>query len=148
MITTTKKFRILAIVDDVNACECCGKSDLLRTVAIENSETGEIKYFGTTCAMQPAKGFGIEKKELSDKLSDFKFAQQRMWPVARRIYKERGGKMIQVMVMDKKLGREFPENRFTDEPMFDAICKELGGVAAFMPKPFAPKGDFVPFLTF
>jgi hypothetical protein len=70
-----RRFRILAIVDDVNACECCGRSELLRTVAIENTETGEIKYFGTTCAMQPAKGFQIEKAEMKQALRDLETRQ-------------------------------------------------------------------------
>lgn len=69
-------FKILAVVDDVNCCECCGKTDLLRTVAIENLTTGEIKYFGTTCALQPVKGFGIEKKEIAKEIRLLEEKQQ------------------------------------------------------------------------
>lgn len=132
--TTTRRFRILAIVDDVNSCECCGKSGLQRTVAIENCETGEIKYFGTSCAMQPAKGFEIEKREMTLELSKFKHAQGRMWVAARKLYLFRGFIIEKVMVFDKKLNRDFPESRLADEKAFDAICAELGGVNAFMPK--------------
>lgn len=61
-------FKIIAVVDDVNSCECCGKTDLQRTVAIEDLTSGEIKYFGTSCALQPVKGFGIEKKEIAKEI--------------------------------------------------------------------------------
>lgn len=43
------KYRIAGISDDVTTCECCGRTDLKRTIALE-SGTGEIRYFGTACA--------------------------------------------------------------------------------------------------
>lgn len=39
----------LAIVDDVNTCDCCGKSNLKSTVAMERDD-GEVLYFGSVCA--------------------------------------------------------------------------------------------------
>lgn len=42
-------YRTLAIVDDVTTCDCCGKSNLLRTVAMERDD-GEIVHFGSVCA--------------------------------------------------------------------------------------------------
>jgi hypothetical protein len=42
-------YKTIAIVDDVHTCDCCGKSDLKTTVAME-SEAGEIVHFGSTCA--------------------------------------------------------------------------------------------------
>ena len=42
-------YKTLAIVDDVNTCDCCGKSDLKSTVAMER-EDGEILHFGSVCA--------------------------------------------------------------------------------------------------
>ena len=134
MQTTSRQFRIKAIVDDVNSCECCGKTGLVRTVAIENLETGEIKYFGTTCAMQPAKGFAIEKAELNTAKRSFEIAQGRLWAKARAIYAERGGLRHTVMVPYTYKGRAgmTPESRFSDQPLFDSICKELGGATAFL----------------
>lgn len=41
--------KVLGIVDDVNTCDCCGKKDLKRTVALEAS-SGDVVYYGTTCA--------------------------------------------------------------------------------------------------
>ena len=51
------RFIVKGINDDKSFCECCGKSGLLRVVWIEDTETGEIKHSGTSCAMKPAKGF-------------------------------------------------------------------------------------------
>jgi hypothetical protein len=51
------RFIVKGINDDKSFCECCGKSGLQRVVWIEDTETGEIKHFGTSCAMKPAKGF-------------------------------------------------------------------------------------------
>lgn len=42
-------YRALGITDSVNVCDCCGKSNLKQTVAME-SEAGELVHFGTTCA--------------------------------------------------------------------------------------------------
>lgn len=130
----TKRFQIKAIVDDVNSCDCCGKTGLIRTVAIEDLESGEVKYFGTTCAMQPVKGFGIEKPEMAKAKRDFERAQAILWAKARAIYKERGGEMHTVMVPYTHKGRQgmTPERRFNNQALFDAICVELGGVKAFM----------------
>lgn len=45
MATTIK---ILGTDDSVNACDCCGKSDLKSTVIVEVN--GEILHYGSTCA--------------------------------------------------------------------------------------------------
>lgn len=131
--TTARQFKILGICDNVNACDCCGKQGLQKTVAIENCETGAIGYFGTSCAMQPSKCFGFEKKEMTFALNSFKTAQQTLWGKARRIYKERGGKYLPIMEFSNvfkvmtQVGIEF-----ADRPLFDSICKELGGASAFL----------------
>lgn len=46
------------IVDNVNDCDCCGKTGLVKTVALETSD-GEIVYYGVTCA-SVALGYGKE----------------------------------------------------------------------------------------
>lgn len=42
-------YTTLAIVDDVNTCDCCGKSNLKSTIAMERDD-GEVVYFGSVCA--------------------------------------------------------------------------------------------------
>lgn len=51
------RFLVRGIDDDKSFCECCGKNGLQRVVWIEDTETGEIKHFGTNCAQKPVKGF-------------------------------------------------------------------------------------------
>lgn len=50
-----KRFTYLGTSDEVDACDCCGKSDLKRTVAIQDNDSGETLYFGTTCAARALK---------------------------------------------------------------------------------------------
>ena len=40
--------KILGFTEEINNCDCCGKSELKGTVAINFD--GDIKYFGRTCA--------------------------------------------------------------------------------------------------
>ena len=49
MTFEASKFKLLGIVDEVTVCDCCGKKNLARTVALE-TEGGETVYYGTTCA--------------------------------------------------------------------------------------------------
>jgi hypothetical protein len=46
-------FITLAIVDDVHSCDCCGKSNLKSTVAMERDD-GAIVHFGSICATRHA----------------------------------------------------------------------------------------------
>lgn len=46
--------KILGITEDRTECDCCGKTDLKRTVAIEH-EDGRIGYYGTSCAAKILK---------------------------------------------------------------------------------------------
>lgn len=41
--------RAIGITDAVTSCDCCGKSGLRRTVAME-LDGGELVHYGTTCA--------------------------------------------------------------------------------------------------
>lgn len=49
-MTEPRRYRVLAITDDETTCGFCGKTDLQRTVAFEDVETGETLFAGTTCA--------------------------------------------------------------------------------------------------
>lgn len=42
-------YTTLAIVDDVNSCDCCGKTGLKSTVSMQRDD-GEIFHFGRVCA--------------------------------------------------------------------------------------------------
>ena len=46
----------IAITDDVTTCDCCGRTDLKRTVVLR-SEDGAIRYHGTSCAAIALYGY-------------------------------------------------------------------------------------------
>jgi len=54
--------KILGYTEDVTICDCCGKSDLKGTYAIEFN--GEIGYFGSVCAFKLHGIEFIEQKEI------------------------------------------------------------------------------------
>jgi len=47
---TKDNWQILGINGDQDFCDVCGKVELSKVVWLENTETGEIKAAGTTCA--------------------------------------------------------------------------------------------------
>ncbi len=59
-----KKFNILGTDDSVNTCDCCGKTDLKATWAVEIIETGEILHYGSVCV---TRNTGIKHPESSAK---------------------------------------------------------------------------------
>jgi hypothetical protein len=120
--TATRQFRILGITDSINSCDCCGKQNLQKTVAIENCETGEIAHFGTSCAMQPSKCFGFEKSEMARALSDYKREQEIIWAKTRALYKTKGGKMVSY---DDRLTGGSMGLRYADIPLRDECEREI-----------------------
>lgn len=50
------RFTIQGISDERDSCDCCGKSNLKRTVALADADDGgEVVFFGTTCAARAMK---------------------------------------------------------------------------------------------
>ena len=49
--TMTAKFIVLGSTDEVNTCDCCGKSNLKATWAVEmiDAPEGGVLYYGSTC---------------------------------------------------------------------------------------------------
>jgi hypothetical protein len=86
-------FIVEGITDEINSCDCCGKSNLKKVVIITDTETGETKAFGTTCAQSPKKGFGINK-DIKKAMSDYDFYIGRAHSYAKLEYKKLGGKWI------------------------------------------------------
>ena len=54
------RFEVLAVNDDRDFCECCGRQGLKRVVWVRDTETDVVKHFGTTCVLAPSKAFGVE----------------------------------------------------------------------------------------
>jgi hypothetical protein len=87
------KFKVLAVNDDSDCCECCGKTGLKRVVWIENTETGEIRHFGVVCATKPEKGFECEK-EINTAISVFEQAERFAHKKAWQLYKQAAGSVV------------------------------------------------------
>lgn len=54
-------FKILGITDEKTECECCGRTNLKCTVALEftdaeGNSTGDITYYGRDCASRAMHG--------------------------------------------------------------------------------------------
>lgn len=62
--------KILAFTEEINNCDCCGKSELKGTWAVELE--GNIFYFGSTCVHK----HGITVKETKDFLNAEKEAKR------------------------------------------------------------------------
>lgn len=85
------RYQVLAVNDEKDFCECCGKKGLKRVVFIEDTETNEIKHFGTTCAIDPYKSFDVDS-EVKQAIRKFDGEQQVFWSRVNAEYKARGGK--------------------------------------------------------
>ena len=89
-----ERFKIKGINDEESFCMCCGKSGLQKVVWIEDTETGEIQHFGCICALKPTKAFGLTKADLKFSLSMFEDRISQAHRMARKTYREAGGKMM------------------------------------------------------
>lgn len=49
------RYIIQGITDERDSCDCCGKTNLKRTVALSDTETGEDVFFGVICAARAMK---------------------------------------------------------------------------------------------
>lgn len=91
---TANRYKVLEVSDAVNFCQCCGKTNLKRVVFIEDTQTGDVQHFGTTCATQPAKGFGLDR-EVKAAIKAHDGALAAVMTSAHRRYRAQGGKYDQ-----------------------------------------------------
>jgi hypothetical protein len=85
------RYQVLEITDAKDFCQCCGKKGLKLVVFIEDTETGEVKHFGTSCAVAPAKGFNVER-EVKRAVAAAKNRAQAIASVTSHAYRKAGGK--------------------------------------------------------
>ena len=71
------RFIIEGITDERDSCDCCGKTNLKRTVVLQDTENdGEFVFFGTTCAARAMKipvkevKAGVKSKEDAKRASE------------------------------------------------------------------------------
>lgn len=47
---TAPAFRVIGTTDEITSCDCCGRRDLRSTVALADTESGDVVHYGVTCA--------------------------------------------------------------------------------------------------
>lgn len=109
-------YKVLAVNDERDYCECCGKKNLKRVVWIEDEQTGEVKHFGTTCAVAPIKGFNVTREVIAA-CAEFDRAQMVIVRLASNEYKRQGGKYAP---MDKN-----GVFKMLDRPLFESIRAQI-----------------------
>lgn len=82
-MSNTIKF--LGITDERDSCDCCGKKNLKRTVAL-TVDDGPVVFYGTTCA---SVAFGLPAKSV---LSEAKAATRAREEADRKVRAERAAK--------------------------------------------------------
>lgn len=113
------RFLVRGINDDKSFCECCGKSGLQRVVWIEDLETGEIKHFGTSCALKPAKGFDCAA-EIKSAIKLAKETEKRIISGAMYRYRKvHGGQMVNGRCVDG-----YPVSTVADRTLWEQCLKE------------------------
>lgn len=98
-------YQVLGVSDDKDFCQCCGKVGLKRVVFIRDTETDEVRHFGTTCAMSPAKGFGVDK-QIRSAIESFRRTQGVLAAIAHREYRKAGGAYVSIDAFSAR-----PENQ-------------------------------------
>lgn len=58
--TTPGKPKFMGISDEVLTCECCGRTDLKRTIMISLDGDADPVHYGSECAARTLKGFGFK----------------------------------------------------------------------------------------
>lgn len=44
-----KRFRLVKVADYVNTCDCCGRSNLQKTLELVDTDSDDVVHYGTTC---------------------------------------------------------------------------------------------------
>lgn len=125
MATEIVKNKVLGYTEEITACDCCGKTNLKGTYAIETPE-GEIKYYGSTCAF---KAYNLTTKQLKEGV---KAAEAEAVKKARAEYQETEAyKAYTQYIIDREPGLAVAEQTKNEE-MRQAIIHEsfrLGNLA-------------------
>lgn len=75
-MTTTETVTFLGNTDEVDTCDCCGRTNLKATVALE-TEAGAVVYYGVTCAARAIGRKVSEVKAAAKAADDAKAAAER-----------------------------------------------------------------------
>lgn len=76
----------IAISDEVATCDCCGKSNLKRTVVLQD-DNGGIRYHGTSCAAMAIYGYSdanVNNKVRKEAITAQSYEKQRKEVAAKK----------------------------------------------------------------
>ncbi|MCA9546121.1 MAG: hypothetical protein KC613_17070 [Myxococcales bacterium] len=59
MSKLAKRFRVEGVTDERGECDCCGRTNLKRTVVLFDFDAGDFTFYGTSCAAR-AMGATVE----------------------------------------------------------------------------------------
>ena len=113
------KYTVLGITDERTSCDCCGRIDLKKTVAMNDNETGEIVYFGTSCATSSKKY--TSKDEITIVKADIKTAKSKVSEKFNQLGYERDERAISLLI-------EFENTRAYETSKIDNITKRLKAI--------------------
>lgn len=71
-------WKFLGSDDSVNSCDCCGRSELKATIALESLATGEVVHYGINCAASALKQTAKEVKASTKSADEVKAAAKRV----------------------------------------------------------------------
>ena len=116
--------KALGTTDEVTTCDCCGKSGLKLTVAVQ-LDCGEVVHYGTTCA---ARNTGKTQKQIT---SEIKVESTRRVAAARAEWKRNPANIAEQVRFAERtranvaLGRASMEFVQDAADASDAACREL-----------------------
>lgn len=126
MARTIRSFRFEGTTDQIDTCDCCGKSNLKITVKILDLETGEELNFGTTCAARALSLSAVEVKAESRAADK---AREEAAAAARKAEDDRKHALWTQYLIEQS-GGIFDQ---CGRPQVFAMIMKLGGHKAVMP---------------
>jgi len=116
-------YRVIGVNDDEDFCMCCGKTGLTSVVWIQFDETGEIRHFGTTCALKPQKGFCVDK-EIKRAVVTWKHKVDSARRMAWKQYRAQGG-TVTALYEDGKYGRQVCGWKADDISLYQSLVDKI-----------------------
>lgn len=110
------RFQVLEVTDTVNACDCCGRNGLKRTVAIQDNESNDVKYFGTTCATKPEKGFNLAEN-IKQAIEAFEYTERLVNRLTCKEYRKQGGTIANNQSGDSAV--------IVNQSLYDTVRKQI-----------------------
>ena len=72
------RYQYEGTTDEVTACDCCGRTDLKKTVAVTDLDENETRYFGTSCVAKMLKVTSAEVRANAKRADDEKAKAARL----------------------------------------------------------------------